>query len=188
MEKWLKKLEREADKAYVLYFLAGISFLESIIFPVPIDIFTFSLASVQPKKWIRFGSVATIFSVLGSVFGYFLGYYLFQSFGERLIHFYHYETQFQHIITLFYRNTFIVMFTSAFTPIPFKVFTIAGGAAKVSFIPFISASLLGRGLRFFIEVYLAQKFGKKVAMHIMKRINIYSLILVVITLIYLILF
>jgi len=185
---FLEKLEKEVNKKYMLYVLALVAFFESIIFPVPVDIFTFSLASMQAKKWIRFGVIATLFSVLGAVVGYLLGFYLFDTFGQGLIDMYGYQEQFSHVVELFHKNTFFVMFTSAFTPIPFKVFTLAGGAMKVAFIPFILASLLGRGLRFFIEVYLAQKFGKSVAMHLMKKINFYSLILVLLVVLYFIIF
>ncbi len=184
MGRFLIKLESEADKKYVLYVLAIVSFLESVIFPIPVDIFTFSLASVQPKKWIKFGLVATISSVIGALVAYFLGSYFFGLFGHQLIKFYGYQEQFKHVVKLFDNNTFIVMFTSAFTIIPFKVFTLTGGALKVSFIPFIVASTVGRGLRFFLEVYLAQRFGKKVTNHIIKRFNFYSIIFVLLIIMY----
>jgi membrane protein YqaA with SNARE-associated domain len=188
MNNLLKKFEKEADKKYIIYILGVISFLESIVFPIPIDIFTFSLAAINPKKWVRFGFVATVWSVIGAIVGYFLGFYLFDLFGQRLIDFYDYQDQFNQVLQLFNKNTFVVMFTSAFTPIPFKVFTLAGGAMKVSVIQFISASILGRGLRFFAEVYLAQKFGKKITMHVMKKFNLYSVVLVILAVIYFVLF
>jgi membrane protein YqaA with SNARE-associated domain len=188
MNNFLKKIELEADKKYVLFVLGAVSFLESIIFPVPVDIFTFSLAAVQPKKWFRFGLVATVWSVLGAILGYLLGYHLFDLFGQKLIDFYGYQDQFNQVLQLFNKNTFVVMFTSAFTPIPFKVFTIAGGAMKVSIFPFVFASLLGRGLRFFLEVYLAQKFGKQITIHVMKKINFYSIVFVFIVVLYFVLF
>ncbi len=184
MEKFLQKLEKKTDKKYILYVLGGVAFLESIIFPIPVDIFTFGLASVHRKKWFRFGLVATIFSVLGALGGYALGYYLFESFGQRLIDFYHYQKEFNSVVSLFHHNTFIVMFTSAFTPIPFKVFTIAGGVARVSLLPFFVSSFLGRGLRFFAEVYLAHKYGKQITLHIVKKFNFYSVLLVILVVLY----
>jgi membrane protein YqaA with SNARE-associated domain len=119
MNNLLKKFEKEADKKYIIYILGVISFLESIVFPIPIDIFTFSLAAINPKKWVRFGFVATVWSVIGAIVGYFLGFYLFDLFGQRLIDFYDYQDQFNQVLQLFNKNTFVVMFTSAFTPIPF---------------------------------------------------------------------
>jgi membrane protein YqaA with SNARE-associated domain len=177
-EKLYAWFERETDKKYMIYFLAAVSFFESVIFPIPVDIFTFSLAALHPKKWFNYGLVATVFSVLGAVFGYFLGMYLFDSFGQRFIDFYGYQDEFILVTELFNKNIFWVMFTSAFTPIPYKVFTIAGGALRVALFPFILASILGRGLRFFAETYLAHKYGKKVTEHIMQKFNTYSLIVV----------
>ena len=176
------------NKKYVTYILAAVAFFESIVFPIPVDILTFGLAAVHPKKWIKFGTVSTVWSVLGAVFGYILGAYLFDSFGQQMIDFYGYQEQFNQVIKLFNKNTFLVIFTAAFTPIPFKVFTIAGGALRVAFLPFVIASILGRGLRFFLGVYLAKKFGKKITSHIMKKINIYSIALVVIVSLYIIIF
>ncbi len=184
MSKLLTRLENEADKKYVLYVLAVVSFLESVIFPIPVDVFTFSLASVKPKKWVKFGLIATVSSVAGAFFAYFLGSYFFNLFGKQFIEFYGYQKHFNHVVKLFDNNTFIVMFTSAFTIIPFKIFTLIGGALKVSFIPFILASVIGRGLRFFLEVYLAQRFGKRVTDHIIKRFNLYSVIFVLLFIIY----
>lgn len=184
MKKLLSKLEKESDKKYVEHVLALIAFLESTILPIPVDIFTFSLTAVQPKKWIRFGTLATVWSVIGALFGYFLGVYLFDIFGQQMIDFYGYQHQFIQVTQLFDKNTFLVMFTSAFTPIPFKVFTIAGGALKVSLIPFIFSSLLGRGLRFFGETYLAHRFGKKITAHIVKKFNFYSILFVMVVILY----
>lgn len=188
MKKILAKLERETDRKYVVYILAAVAFFESVIFPIPVDVFTFSLAAVQPKKWIRFGTIATVWSVLGALFGYFLGAYLFDSFGVQMIEFYGYQEQFAQVTYLFNKNVFWVMFTSAFTPIPYKVFTLAGGALHVALAPFIIASLIGRGLRFFAEVYLAQKFGKQITAHIVKKFNLYSILFVVLVVVYIILF
>ena len=179
-QKILTWFEREAGKKYTMYLLGILSFFESVIIPIPVDIFTFSLTVAQPKKWIKFGIIATSMSVLGAIFGYFLGAYLFESFGKQLIEFYGYQEQFEYVTSLFSNNTFWVMFIAAFTPIPYKVFTIAGGALRVALFPFILASILGRGLRFFTETYLAYKFGRTVGEHIMKKINMYSLIFVLI--------
>ena len=175
--KFLAWFQKETDKKYIMYLLGTVSFFESVIFPIPVDVFTFTLAAAHPKKWVRYGTVATVTSVLGAVFGYFLGAYLFDSFGQQMIEFYGYEKEFAQVTLLFAKNTFLVMFMSAFTPIPYKVFTIAGGALKVALLPFIVASILGRGLRFYAESYIAHKYGKKVATHIMEEFNKYSLLL-----------
>ncbi len=185
-QKLFRWFEAESEKKSAIYFLAVLAFFESIIFPIPIDIFTFTLTVANPKKWLKFATVATFWSVLGAVFGYLLGAYLFDSFGKQMIDFYGYQDQFIIVTELFNNNIFWVMFVAAFTPIPYKVFTIAGGALRVLLFPFILASILGRGLRFFAETYLAYKFGRKVAQHIMRKVNMYSLIFVIIVITFLI--
>lgn len=175
-EKFVHWFKKETDKKYVIYLLGVIAFFESVIFPIPVDIFTFTLAAAHPHKWKQYGTVATITSVLGALFGYALGFYLFDRFGMRMIEFYGYETEFARVTELFNQNVFWVMFTSAFTPIPYKVFTVAGGALQVALAPFIIASILGRGLRFFAETYIPYRFGEKAGKHILKNFNKYTLI------------
>lgn len=177
-ERFVFWFRRETDKKYVIYLLAVIAFFESVIFPIPVDIFTFTLASAHPKKWIRYGTVATVFSVLGALFGYFLGAYLFDTFGQQMIAFYGYEHEFARVVELFNQNVFWVMFISAFTPIPYKVFTVAGGALNVALAPFIIASILGRGLRFFAETYIPYRFGETAGRYMLKNFNSYLLLLV----------
>lgn len=170
---------RETDKPYIVYLLAVIAFLESIIFPVPIDIFTFTLSAAHPQRWFTYAWVATVFSVLGALGGYYLGYYLFDSFGMALIEFYGYQEEFQKVVHLFEHNTFLVIFTAAFTPIPYKVFTIAGGALEVNLFSFIASSILGRGLRFFAEAWLPYRFGERFAKVMQRNLNIFSWIVLV---------
>lgn len=178
---WFKTV---TEKKWVMYFLAFNAFFESVILPIPIDIFTFTLSAAHPKRWWKYGTVATVFSVLGAVFGYFLGAYLFGTFGEQMISFYGYEDEFMLVTESFNRNVFWVMFMSAFTPIPYKVFTIAGGALNVALAPFIFASILGRGLRFFLECYIPYRFGEKAGKHILKNLNRYMLAAAVLVVIF----
>ncbi|MCI5050797.1 MAG: VTT domain-containing protein [Candidatus Pacebacteria bacterium] len=179
-EKIITWFKTVTGKKWMMYFLAFNAFFESVILPVPIDIFTFTLSAAHPKKWWKYGTVATIFSVAGAIFGYFLGAYLFEAFGEQMIAFYGYEEEFVRVTELFNRNVFWVMFMSAFTPIPYKVFTIAGGALNVALWPFVIASILGRGLRFFAECYIPYRYGEKVGKHILKNFNHYLLVIAII--------
>lgn len=172
------------EKKWMMYFLAVNAFFESVILPIPIDIFTFTLSAAHPKRWWKYGTVATVFSVAGAVFGYFLGVYLFGTFGEQMIAFYGYEDEFARVTELFSQNVFWVMFMSAFTPIPYKVFTVAGGALNVALAPFLIASILGRGLRFFAECYIPYRYGEKVGKHILDNFNHYLLIIAIIGVLY----
>ena len=175
------------EQRWVIWFLGVSAFFESVIFPIPIDIFTFTLASAHPKKWMKYGTVATVWSVLGAVFGYGLGFYLFDRFGMQMIAFYGYEHEFAQVTELFNSNVFLVMFTAAFTPIPYKVFTIAGGALNVALFPFIIASILGRGLRFYAETYIPYRFGETAGKHILKNLNRYLIALALVIVVYVLL-
>ena len=183
-ERFVAWFKTVTDKKWILYFLGFNAFFESVILPIPIDIFTFTLAAAHPKKWIKYGTIATVWSVLGALFGYALGFYLFDRFGLQMIEFYGYEEQFARVTELFNQNVFWVMFTSAFTPIPYKVFTVAGGALNVALAPFIIASILGRGLRFFAETYIPYRFGGTTGKHIMDNFNRYSVIIAILTILY----
>ncbi len=188
LKKFFIRLEREADKDYVLIALAFSAFLESIIFPVPVDFFTFGLSTVRPKKWILFATIGTVFSILGALGAYYLGYYFFDEFGMKVIHFFGYYEQFLKVQGMFNRHVFWVMFISAFTPIPYKIFTLTGGMLRVALPPFIWASILGRALRFYLEGYLASRFGRQIAEHIFHKINLYSIIVVILVVLYYIFF
>ena len=183
-ERFINWFKTVTDKKWIMWFLGINAFFESVILPIPIDIFTFTLASAHPRKWVKYGTVATVWSVLGALFGYVLGFYLFDRFGIQMIEFYGYEEQFARVTELFYQNVFWVMFASAFTPIPYKVFTIAGGALNVALAPFIIASILGRGLRFFAETYIPYRFGATAGKHIMDNFNRYTIIIAILVIVY----
>ena len=174
--KLLTWFKQETDKPYIIYLLGVIAFFESIIFPIPVDVFTLTLASAHPKRWLKYAMVATISSVVGAVVGYILGAYLFTSFGVALIEFYGYEEHFQRVTELYQQNTFLVVFAAAFTPIPYKVFTIAGGASGVNLFSFIVASILGRGLRFFAETWIPYRFGSRISKTFQKYLGRISLL------------
>lgn len=178
-EKAIAWLKRESGKKYIIPLVGVFAFLESIIIPIPVDIFTLTLSAVQPKKWFRIATVATVCSVLGGIAAYFLGAYFFDTVGIQIIQFFGVEDVYQNVLTLFNRGVFIVMFTSAFTPIPYKIFTLAGGALNVAIIPFIIASLIGRGLRFYLEAFIPYKFGEVIGKRFYKIFNWSTFVLVV---------
>lgn len=184
-QKIISWLENKTDSKYISFILWFIAFFESILFPIPVDIFTCTLSSLHPKKWFRFATIATTGSIAGALAGYILGYFLFDSFGVSLINFYGYQDALAQVTHMFHGNVFLIMFISAFTPIPYKVFTLVGGALQVSLFPFVIASLLGRGLRFYGESYLSHRFGKKLAQHILEKINFYSFVFAVLVIFYL---
>ena len=145
------------------YYLAIVSFLESSFFPIPPDVMIIPMVISKKKDFFKIFLIATVFSVLGGMLGYFIGAFFFDL-SLQIMTFYGYENK---LINL--KNDLInskgfyawlsVLFLAGFTPLPYKVFTIASGLIGFNIPIFIIVSLISRGLRFFIVSYLSYKFG-----------------------------
>ena len=145
------------------HYLAVVSFIESSFFPIPPDVMIIPMVISKKSHFIKIFLIATIFSVLGGILGYFIGAFFFD-FGIQIMSFYNYEEKLTNLKNdLIYNEGFYawlgVLFLAGFTPLPYKVFTIASGLIGFNIIIFILISLISRGLRFFIISYLSYKFG-----------------------------
>ena len=157
--KCLKLASHKSSK----FFLGIISFVESSFFPIPPDVMIIPMVIAKKIDYIKIFLIASIFSVLGGVFGYILGAIFFDM-AMNVIEFYGYENK---IITL--KNSLTqgegffawlgILFLAGFTPLPYKAFTIASGLIGFNLIIFVFVSLISRSLRFFIIAYLSYKFG-----------------------------
>jgi membrane protein YqaA with SNARE-associated domain len=143
--------------------LAIIAFTESFIFPIPTATFQMAILLAGAQKWLYYAIFTTIFSVLGGVVGYVIGAFFFDTIGIRIITFYGLTAELEHVRTLFEDNAFGVVFTGAFTPLPYKIFTLSAGFLKINFLAFLLASVIGRGLQFFIVSYIFKLFGARIA-------------------------
>ena len=145
------------------YYLAAVSFIESSFFPIPPDVMVIPMVISKKDDFLKIFLITTIFSVLGGILGYFIGAFFFDI-GMQVMTFYGYEDK---LINL--KNNLIssdgfyawfgILFLAGFTPLPYKVFTIASGLIGFNILIFILISLISRGLRFFIVSYLSYKFG-----------------------------
>jgi len=145
------------------YYLAIISFIESSFFPIPPDVMVIPMVISKKNDFFKIFLITTIFSVLGGMLGYLIGAFFFE-FGAHIMSFYGYEDKLSKIKeNLVNSDGFYawlgVLFLAGFTPLPYKVFTIASGLIGFNFLIFILISLISRGLRFFIVSYLSYKFG-----------------------------
>lgn len=165
-----------ADKKHSTLALFILSFVESSFFPIPPDVLQIALSVSKPKKSFYFALIASIGSVLGGILGYFIGYFLFDSIGEKIISILGYSQQFQKVGEFYKSYAFLAILTSAFTPLPYKVFTIAAGFWKIGLFPLIAASIVGRSARFFLVALLIYIYGPKIKEFIDKYFNILSLI------------
>lgn len=170
-------ITREENERSVFLVLAFVAFTESIVFPLPVDIFTLGLSSLRPKRWFSYALIATLFSVFGALTAYLIGLH-FSHVAYRIADMFHYRQGMEQVIHAFQSSSFLSIFTSAFTPIPYKVFTLSAGVASLPLLPFVSASLLGRGFRFFLESFLGMKFGEELAKKHMRKVNIISFLVV----------
>ncbi len=141
-------------------YLCGLSFAESSFFPIPPDVMLAPMALAQPSKAFRFALLTTIFSVLGGMLGYGIGYFMFDAISPWLQET-HYWQKYLLAENWFKDWGFWAIFIAGFSPIPYKVFTIAAGALQMFFIPFILASMVGRGARFFLVAMLIAAGGEK---------------------------
>ena len=145
------------------YYLAIISFIESSFFPIPPDVMVIPMVISKKNDFIKIFLITTIFSVLGGMLGYLIGAFFFD-FGTYIMSIYGYENKLSIIKdNLTNSDNFYawlsILFLAGFTPLPYKVFTIASGLIGFNFFIFILISLISRGLRFFLVSYLSYKFG-----------------------------
>jgi membrane protein YqaA with SNARE-associated domain len=146
------------------FYLGLVSFIESSFFPIPPDIMIIPMVIAKKKEFIKIFLIASIFSVLGGVLGYFIGY-LFFDLAMYVVEFYNYGDKVKDLkLNMSEGNGFLawlsVLFLAGFTPLPYKAFTITSGLIAFNLPIFIIVSLISRGLRFFIVAFLSYKFGQ----------------------------
>lgn len=171
---------RHAEGKNAKRWLFGLSFAESSFFPIPPDVLLVAILMTRERvRAFYYAAITTVGSVLGGLFGYAIGYFFFQTVGVWLVQTYHLETQMVTVQKLFVDNAFFAIFVAAFTPIPYKVFTIAAGLFGISIPTFVIASILGRGGRFFAVAAIMRFFGGHIARILYRYFNLISLVLAV---------
>ncbi len=145
------------------YYLAIVSFVESSFFPIPPDVMVVPMVISKKADFKKIFFITTIFSVLGGMLGYVIGAFFFE-FGAHIMNFYGYEDKLYNLKKSLIKNDGFyawlgILFLAGFTPLPYKVFTIASGLIGFNFLIFVLISLISRGLRFFLVSYLSYKFG-----------------------------
>jgi len=169
---------RHAEGRHAKWWLFGVAFAESSFFPVPPDVLLAAILMTRERvRAFFYAGITTAGSVLGGLFGYAIGYFFFQTVGVWLVATYHLETEMVTVQKLFVDNAFFAIFVAAFTPIPYKVFTIAAGLFGISIPTFLLASILGRGGRFFMVASIMRFFGGHITRVLYRYFNVISLIL-----------
>ena len=152
--------------------LAGVSFIESSVFPIPPDVLLIPMVLAEREKAFRIALVCTAASVLGGLLGYAIGVFLFEELGKPLLEFYGYGPKFTEFQGKYNDWGAWVVFIAGVTPFPYKVITILSGVTQLDIFIFTVASVAARGLRFFIVAGLLWKYGEPIRAFIEKRLSL----------------
>jgi membrane protein YqaA with SNARE-associated domain len=159
------------------WWLAAIAFAEASCFPIPPDALLIPMALARPDRAWRLALVCTIGSVAGGALGYFIGYAVFDQLARPLIELYGYGPRFAAFQALYAQYGLWIIVIKGLTPIPYKIVTIASGAAHFDFAVFMAASLVTRGARFFLVAALLRFFGTPVRDFIERRLTLVTSLL-----------
>ena len=161
LQKLYNKTLGLAGHSKASYYLFILSVAESSFFPIPPDVMLAPMCLAKLSKVWRFAFIATIGSVLGGILGYLIGKFSFE-YIEPFIERFGYMMAYQVAVNWFYEWGFWAILIAGFSPIPYKVFTIAAGALNMAFLPFVIGSIIGRGSRFYLVAFLVKLFGNKI--------------------------
>ena len=176
---WVMGLAARRDAVWVL---AAVAFIESSVFPIPPDVLLIPMVLAARDRAWRYAAVCTIASVLGGMLGYAIGMFLFDAAGRPLLEFYGYADKFEEFRGRYNEWGAWIVFIAGLTPFPYKVITIASGVTELDLAVFTVASVLARGLRFFIVAALLWWLGPPVREFIEKRLGLMTIIFCVLLL------
>jgi membrane protein YqaA with SNARE-associated domain len=162
-----------ADTPHALVALFLIAFAESSFFPVPPDVLLIAVVAAAPRKWLRAATLCTLGSIAGALLGYAIGYAFMATAGQSIVDFYHAQRSWDRVVEL-YNGEWGMWFLAgaAFTPIPYKVATIAAGATHMPVLPFVLISSIGRAGRFLIVAAILRLFGAPVRRTLEKNFDL----------------
>ncbi len=158
------------------WYLSLISFAESSFFPIPPDILLIPMALASKARALFYAFMCTLFSVLGGILGYAIGYFFYNSVGIYIVDFYHLENSFNIFENYYKEFGILIVLGAGITPFPYKFITIASGVFGLNFFLFIIVSIIGRGLRFYLIAILLYFFGEKIKLIIDKYFNILTIV------------
>lgn len=154
-----------------IYWLFAVAFIESSFFPIPPDVMLIPMILAAPKKAWSIAGVATVGSVIGAYLGYAIGFYFFQLIAEPLLNFYGYLEKFNSFKDLYNQYGAWIVFGAGITPFPYKIITIASGVVHMNLFVFTIASIIARGMRFFLVAWLLKKYGETMREFIEKNLG-----------------
>lgn len=168
-----------ARHRHAMRWLAGVSFVESSVFPIPPDIMLIPMILAERARAWAIAAVCTAASVLGGLAGYAIGYAFWEAVGQPLMAFYGYEAKMGDFAARYNEWGAWIVFIAGITPFPYKVITIASGVAGLDIVVFAVASVLSRGLRFFVEAALLWRFGAPVQRFVERHMGLLGIVFAV---------
>ena len=168
LEKWYEDIKALARHRFAYHWLAFISFIESSIFPLPVDLMVIPMVQANHKSWWKIALLASIFSVLGGIAGYFLGLWFFDLLAQPVLEKLGKAEKMAEFSSKIEEYGGMAVFGAGLTPFPYKVITIMSGALKINFGVFVAASVIARFMRFFAVAGVVRLFGQQ-AEDIMKK-------------------
>lgn len=168
-----------SSRKNALFWLAVISFVESSFFPIPPDILLIPMILATPKQAWKIAGVCTVSSVIGAYLGYIIGFYFFQLIAEPILNFYHFMDRFNTFKNLYNEYGAWIVFGAGITPFPYKIITIASGVVHLNLAVFTIASIIARGLRFFLIAWLLKTYGEAMKNFIEKNLGWLSVLFLI---------
>lgn len=165
-----------ASRRNAMYFLFAVAFIESSFFPIPPDVMLIPMVLAAPAKAWRIAGIATAASVLGGAFGYAIGVFFFDLIVRPILTFYGYMHQFDVFKDYYHEWGAWIVFGAGITPFPYKVITIASGVVHLDFAVFMLASVVARGMRFYLVAWLLKKYGEPMKDYIEKNLGMLSVL------------
>ncbi|HEY1041766.1 MAG TPA: YqaA family protein [Candidatus Paceibacterota bacterium] len=159
-----------AESRYALWLIGGISFIESIFFPIPPDVFIVPLVAQKKYTWIQVGAVAAVGATLGALLAYGIGYFFYDQFAG-VLHLSDSSGLLGQISGIYDKYGFFAVVLAAFTPVPDKLFTFGSGFLKFALLPYLIAYTIGKGARMFLFAYIGEMYGQAVAEKSLKKIT-----------------
>ena len=179
MDRLYARVMAWAGHRRALWWLGGVSFAESSVFPIPPDVMLIPMVLADRARAWTIAAVCTVASVLGGLAGYAIGYALWESAGRALVGFYGYEAQMEDFAARYREWGPWIVFMAGITPFPYKVITVASGVAGLDVVAFVIASTAARGLRFFAEAALLRHFGAPIRRFIERRMGLLGILFVI---------
>ena len=171
---------RMAGHRHAVRYMGAVSFAESSFFPIPPDVMVVPMVLARRDQAYWIATVCTVTSVLGGMFGYAIGYFLYDSLGQMLIRLYGMQEGLEEFRHWFATYGAAIILLKGFTPIPFKLVTIASGFAGFNFPLFVLLALITRGARFFLIAFLLKRFGAPVQQFIERRMNLVGTVFLIV--------